>query len=83
MQSQVHPTTLLDQVVHYKNELIVPVQCDHTRPDGSVRTSYTWFTLDVLLVICESREEFSSVDGAIAIAKMQIDLDEARLNFAY
>ena len=83
MQPQVKSTTLLDQVCHYKNELIVPVQHDRTRPDGSTRTSFSWFTLDVLLIICESREEFSSIDGAIAIAKMQIDLDEARLNFGF
>jgi hypothetical protein len=82
MQSQVKSTTLLDQVVHYKNELIAPIRLEATRPDGSIKTSYTWFTLDVMFVIQEETEEsYDSAASAIAIAKLQIDLLEARLNF--
>ncbi len=82
MSLQVRSTTLLDQVVCYKNELIAPIRHEATRPDGSIKTSYTWFTLDLMLTICEENEEaYDSAASAIAIAKLQIDLLESRLNF--
>jgi len=82
MTSDTKSTPLLDQAVHYKNELIAPICHKLTRPDGSIKTSYAWLTLDVMLTICEETEEaYDSAASAIAVAKLQIDLQEARLNF--
>ena len=58
MSPQIKSTTLLDQVVNHGNELIVPVRHELPRPDGTIRASYTWFTLDTQLVIYEDREEY-------------------------
>lgn len=84
MTASTKSTTLLDQAQAYKDELIVPIRHELTRPDGSIRTSYTWFAVDAdANVIQEREEEFISIEGVLEVAKRYVDLSEARINFGF
>lgn len=83
MLSQTKSTTLLDKAQVYKDELIVPIRLELTRPDGSVRVGFAWFAVDADANVIEDREECISLDGAFEVAKRHIDLSEARINFGF
>jgi hypothetical protein len=79
MTAPTKSTTLLDQAQSYKDELIVPIRHELTRPDGSIiRTTFTWFAVDTEANIIEEREEdYISLDGVFEVAKRYVDLQEA------
>ena len=77
-------TSLLGQACHYKNELIIPVRHEIDRPNGFTKIGFGWFTVDAdTNIVQEKEEEYSSLEGAIEVAKRNIDLNEARINFAF
>lgn len=83
MTAPTKSTTLLDQAQAYKDELIIPIRHELTRPDGSTRTSFTWFAVDGETNIIQDHEEFISIEGVFEVAKRCVDLNEARINFGF